>query len=334
MSVFKISLALHTVLESFSAVLLLFTCINLSRSQKIEYIARSSDVTFHFGPCELNSVFKLQYGGVTAHIPCDSSPQIPHRWEDRRDINKTTGSITLHNVTRSDEGYYTLVRTNRNGKNEKLSGVTVRVLDPVWIAELYHNDTERTISFTVFPVEDPGAFNWTVNGRDLLDRRWLSPDNRTLTIPYNYTQDIMVSVSNLVSSDRKSITPIRDLNGTHGRCDQIMRLNTAKVIWGESEGHTGNGTPILPRNITNICVLIPSDKMDDPHSGGYRSRHHFALITIPVAIVFSIILLAVLWKKSPQMEIRLRNDDMDCSLRLTKNGSLEKISHIDFGPTV
>ncbi|XP_077116910.1 uncharacterized protein LOC143773316 [Ranitomeya variabilis] len=282
-------------MQLVSTVLLLFTCINLSRSQKIEYryIARTSYVTFHFHPCELNSVFKLHYGGATAYIPCNSSPQIPDMWEGRISINKTTGSITLPNVTRSDEGNYTLERTNRNGKKEKLQRVEVRVLDPVWIVGLYHNETERTISFTVFPVEDPGAFNWTVDGRHLLDRRWLSPDNRTLTIPYNYTQAVTVSVSNLVSSDRKSITLIRDLNGTHGHCDQIMRLNAAKVIWGESEGRTGNGTPILPRNITNICVLIPSDKMDDPHSGGYRSRNHFCLIFIPVVIVLSIILLAV-----------------------------------------
>ncbi|XP_073445052.1 uncharacterized protein [Dendrobates tinctorius] len=317
----------------FPEVLLLFTCIYLFRSQKSKYRAVSADVTFDFGPCEHNSRFKIYtpVDNAAILIPCNSTSQIPDRFEGRISINYTTGSITLHNVTKNDEGCYRLEHTNGNGKKESLQGVEVRVLDRVRIAELYLNDTERTISFTVCPVEDPGAFNWTVDGRDLLDRHWLSPDDRTLTIPYNYTQAVNVSVSNQVSSDRKSITLIRDLNGKHGRCEHIMHLNISKERWGESEGHTGNGTQILQRNITNICVLIPSDKMADPHSGGCRSRNHFGLISIPVVIVFSIILLAVLWKKCLKVEDRLENDDKDCSLRLTEKGSLEKINHIDLG---
>ncbi|XP_073507010.1 uncharacterized protein [Phyllobates terribilis] len=289
-------------------VLLIFICFILSRSQGIEYKALSSNVTFNFGPCELNKVYKIHIDDVTILSPCNSSPQIPDRFEGRIIINKTTGTITLCNVIRSDAGYYRLERTNGNGKKENLPGVEIRILDPVLILELYRNDTERTISFTVRCVEVPGAFNWTVDGRDMPNQRWQSTDNRTLTIPYNYTG--VITVSNLVNGESISITLIRDLNGKHDHCDHIMHLNITKEIWGECEGHTGDETLILPRNITNKCVLIPSDKTDEPHSRGYRSHDHFGLISIPVVILFSIILLAVLWKKtSPKMEVRLENDD-------------------------
>ncbi|XP_077118400.1 uncharacterized protein LOC143774564 isoform X2 [Ranitomeya variabilis] len=245
-------------------VLLLFICPTLIQSQEVKYIARSSDVTFDFGPCELNSVFKLQYDGVTAHIPCNSSPQIPDMWEGRISIDKTTGSITLHNVTRSDAGCYTLVRTNGNGKKENLPGVEVRVLDPIWIHELFRNSTDGTISLSRCHAEDPGEISWTIDGRDLLDQRWLSPDNRTLTIPYNDTGVIMVS--NLVSADNKSITVISGLNGESGHLGHIMGLNIIRLIWGDGGDEPTMGALLLPRNISTIYVLLtPSDETREPH---------------------------------------------------------------------
>ncbi|XP_073444906.1 cell adhesion molecule CEACAM20-like isoform X2 [Dendrobates tinctorius] len=111
------------------------------------------------------------------------SPQIPDRFVGRIRIDKTTGSITLHNVTKNDEGYYRLVRTNGNGKNENLPSVKVQVLDPIWIHELFHNYTDGTISLSRCHAGNPGVISWMIDGSDLLDRRWLSPDNRTLTIP-------------------------------------------------------------------------------------------------------------------------------------------------------
>ncbi|CAJ0951516.1 unnamed protein product [Ranitomeya imitator] len=234
-------------------VLLLFICPTLIKSKEIKYIARSSHVTFDFGPCARNQVFKLQYGGATAYIPCDSSPQIPHRWEDRISIDKTTGSITLHNVTRSDAGNYTLVRTNGNGEKGKLAG------DSIWIHELFHNYTDGTISLSRCHAEDSGVIIWTIDGRDLLDQRWLSPDNRTLIIPYNHTG--VITVSNPVSADNKSITVIKDLNGEPGHLGHVMGLNVIRLIWGDGGDEPTIGALLLPRNISTIYILLtPSGK--------------------------------------------------------------------------
>ncbi|XP_077118398.1 uncharacterized protein LOC143774562 [Ranitomeya variabilis] len=260
------------------SVLLLFICPTLIQSQEVKYIARSSDVTFDFGPCDLNRVFKLQYDGVTAHIPCNSSPQIPHRWEGRISIDKTTGTITLPNVTRSDAGYYTLVRTNGNGKNEKLPGAEVQILDPIWIHELFHNSTDGTISLSRCHAEDPGEISWTIDGRDLLDQRWLSPDNRTLTIPYNDTG--VITVSNLVSADNKSITVIRDLNGESGHLGHILGLNIIRVIWGHCGDEPNMGALSLPRNISTIYILLtPSDETREP------LWKHLAWVAVPLVLI-------------------------------------------------
>ncbi|XP_073510024.1 uncharacterized protein [Phyllobates terribilis] len=268
-----------------AVVLLLCICPRLSQSQEVKYIALFSDVTFNFGPCERNKVHKIHIDDVTILSPCNSSPQIPDRCEGRIITDKTTGTITLCNVIRSDAGYYRLERTNGNGIKEKLPGVEIQVLDPIWIHELFHNNTDGTISLTLCHAEDPGEIIWKIDGRDLLDQRWLSSDDRTLTIPYNYTGAI--TVSNQVSADNKSITLIRDRNGESGHLDHIMDLNIAREIWGDGEGEPSVGTLILPRNISTIYVLLTTSDEASEHQ--FHSRKHFGLFGILLVFILVIV---------------------------------------------
>ncbi|XP_073495680.1 uncharacterized protein [Phyllobates terribilis] len=262
----------------------------------------SSHVTF--GRCEPNVVFKITREGVTAHIPCDTTPVIPHKLQDKLRLNKTSRFITLHNVTKSDAGYYTLERTNGNGEKYKQT-IEVRVLDLVWIHELLHNETDRTISFTLDNAADLRTIHWKIDGEELLAGPWRSPDNRTLTIVYNHTGTITVNVSNVVSADSKSITVVRDRNGNFSPLCHIMYPNMTRLIWDEAGNHTGNWTLILPRNTTDICVLIPSDKMGEPQS---RSRNHFVLIGVPMVILCVIILVVVWCKKSNKCRKQIAQD--------------------------
>ncbi|XP_073495681.1 uncharacterized protein [Phyllobates terribilis] len=181
----------------------------------------SSHVTF--GRCEPNVVFKITREGVTAHIPCDTTPVIPHKLQDKLRLNKTSRFITLHNVTKSDAGYYTLERTNGNGEKYKQT-IEVRVLDR---------------------------------------------------------------------------------NGNFSPLCHIMYPNMTRLIWDEAGNHTGNWTLILPRNTTDICVLIPSDKMGEPQS---RSRNHFVLIGVPMVILCVIILVVVWCKKSNKCRKQIAQD--------------------------
>ncbi|XP_073423291.1 uncharacterized protein [Dendrobates tinctorius] len=247
----------------------------------------SSRVTF--GLCEPNVVFKVHHGGETSHIPCNSTPIIRDKFQGRLSEDSTTKFVTLHNVTKSDAGNYTLDRTNGNGQKDKQTTVEVRILDPIWIKELFHNETERTITFTLDNATDLGTINWKIDGKEALVRHWRSHDNRTLTVAYNHTGAITLNVSNPVSTDTKCITLIRDLNRNFSNLCHIMYPNMTILIWDEAGDHTDSWTLIIPRNITNVCVVSLSDKMGEPQSSSHK---HLGLIAIPFIVV------VVLCKKS------------------------------------
>ncbi|XP_069583441.1 uncharacterized protein [Ranitomeya imitator] len=230
---------------------------------------------------------------------------IRDKFQGRLNVDNTTKFLTLQNVTKNDAGYYTLDRTNGNGKKGKQMTVEIRVLDPIWIHEMFHNETEMTISFTLGNATDLGTIIWKIDGEELLVEHWQSHDNRTLTIPYNHTCAITVNVSNHVSADTKFITLLKDLNRNFSHLWHIMYPNMTKLIWDDGEGHIGSWTLIIPRNITKICVLIQSDQMGEQQS---RSYNHFCWIAITLAILSSIILVVVLFKKSNKCRKRTAQD--------------------------
>ncbi|XP_069622956.1 uncharacterized protein [Ranitomeya imitator] len=167
------------------------------------------------------------------------------------------------------------------GKKENLPAVRVRVLDSIWIHELFHNYTDGTISLSRCHAEDSGVIIWTIDGRDLLDQRWLSPDNRTLIIPYNHTG--VITVSNPVSADNKSITVIKDLNGEPGHLGHVMGLNVIRLIWGDGGDEPTIGALLLPRNISTIYILLtPSEETHEPH---WRSWKRVACVVVPLVLI-------------------------------------------------
>ncbi|XP_066428681.1 uncharacterized protein [Eleutherodactylus coqui] len=271
--------------------LLSIFCI-LIKSQEIKDAAVSATILFCFKPCEAKSRYKIHHdSGVTIHIPCDSNPQVPAKYEGRLSIDKTTGCVTLRNTTKSDGGLYTLEHKNGHGDKESHRQITYRIHDKVWISELSRNDTDGRISLTVSCAGEPEAIIWMQDGGHLPDGDWLSADNRTLTIPYNVTGTVTVIASNLVSADSKNITPIQGLGDRY--VGHIMYPNMTGVKWGEGGDEGSNQTLLLPRSATDLYVMIPSEKPAVP-----ASRDRRLLLLAPLAVALLGILIFILMRRA------------------------------------
>ncbi|KAG9480825.1 hypothetical protein GDO78_010212 [Eleutherodactylus coqui] len=270
-------------------VFLLFISSILIKSEEIKDAAVSATILFCFKRCEAKSRYKIDHdSGVTIHIPCDSEPQIPAKYEGRLSIDKATGCVTLRNTTKSDGGLYTLEHKNGHGDKESHRQIRYRFHDKVWISELSRNDTDGRVSLTVGCAGEPKAIIWMQDGEHLPDGDWLSADNRTLTIPYNVTGKFTVIASNLVSADSKNITPIQGLGDRY--VGHIMYPNMTGVKWGEGGDEGSNQTLLLPRNATDLYVMIPSEKPAVPASRDRGLLLLLLLAPLAVALLVSFLL--------------------------------------------